>query len=167
MNTLIIIAAFVLAIYVAVVIATNKQIPNSLSESVYYLPTKGQWLWTAVIAIIALCAIPPFVSKTIHAIQWLAFLACAALAFVAVCPLMGKPGNPDDGNGSYGVHMGAAIACGVLSQICVTVTNPWFLLAWVPWLVAFVWITKDGKWHTAMFWAEMTCFATVFIFGLL
>ena len=94
MNTLIIIAAFVLAIYVAVVIATNKQIPNSLSESVYYLPTKGQWLWTAVIAIIALCAIPPFVSKTIHAIQWLAFLACAALAFVAVCPLMGKPGNP-------------------------------------------------------------------------
>jgi hypothetical protein len=34
-------------------------------------------------------------------------------------------------------------------------------------MVAFVWITKDGKWHTAMFWAEMTCFATVFIFGLL
>ena len=60
MNTLIIIAAFVLAIYVAVVIAVNKQIPNS---------------------------------------------------------------------GSYGVHMGAAIACGALSQICVTVTNPWFLLA--------------------------------------
>ena len=32
MNTLIIIAAFVLAIYVAVVIAVNKKIPNSLSE---------------------------------------------------------------------------------------------------------------------------------------
>ena len=162
--TYIIIAATVLLTYILIVCITNKQIPNSLSESVFLMMTQGQWLWTICIGIVALLTIPAFVSKASESTQWIAFMACAALAFVAVCPLMGSKESIEKSNGSYTVHMVAAFACGALSQL-VVIINCWpFLFAWVPWLVAFILITKDRKWQHQVFFAEMTCFISTFIF---
>lgn len=158
-----IIALAILMAYIMAVCITNRQIPASLSETVFFLPPGGSWLWTVVILAVAFLAVPTFIDKTADGVKFLAFLSCAALGFVAVCPLIGSYGHIDKQDQTYRIHMGAAYACGVLSQVAVIVTCPWFALWWLPWVAAFIWITKDrSKWQTATFWAEMTCFASTF-----
>lgn len=161
------IALAILVAYILAVCITNKQIPHSLSETVFFLHPEGSWLWTVTISAVAFLAVPTFIEKTAESVQFLAFLSCAALAFVAVCPLLGTYGAINKEDQTYKLHMGAAYACGSLSQIAIAVTCPWMLLWWVPWVAAFVWITKDGKWQTDIFWAEMTCFASTFCICLL
>lgn len=163
MNTyLIIIALAILTAYILTVCIANKKIPDSLSETVFFLPVGGAWIWTLTIVTVAFLAVPVFIEKVAESVQFLAFLACASLASVAVCPLVGTYGNINKDDHTYKIHMAAAYACGSLSQIAVIVTCPWMALWWVPWVAAFIWITKDRKWNTATFWAEMTCFASTF-----
>ena len=167
MTPLIIAAIVLLTVYILAVCIINKEIPSSLSESVFYLPKTGAWVWMLVIAGVAFLSVPTFIEKVNESIQFLAFLSCAALAFVGACPLVGSFGNIDKSTGTYTIHMASAFACGVLSQIAVFISNPWLILCWLPWVSAFVWISKDEKWRTATFWAEMTCFASTFIFCLI
>lgn len=54
---LITIAAVLLIAY-TVALCVNNGIPRSLSASVFFLPRKGAWLWTAVIAAVALALAP-------------------------------------------------------------------------------------------------------------
>ena len=157
-----IIALALLTAYILAVCISNKQIPNSLSETVFFLPPGGSWLWIITICAVAFLAVPTFIEKTADSVQFLAFLSCASLAFVAVCPLLGTYGAINKEDQTYKIHMGAAYACGALSQIAVIITCPWMAFWWAPWMAAFIWITKDGRWNTATFWAEMTCFASTF-----
>lgn len=161
------IALAILTAYILAVCITNKQIPHSLSETVFFLPAGGSWLWTVTIAAVAFLVVPTFIEKTAESVQFLAFLSCAALAFVAVCPLIGSYGNIKKDEQTYKIHMASAYACGVLSQVAVVITCPWMMLWWLPWVAAFVWITKDRKWQTSIFWAEMTCFLSTFCICLM
>ena len=52
------IAVAVLTLYTAIMCITNKQIPPSLSASVFYLPRAGAIIWLAVIAIIVFTIAP-------------------------------------------------------------------------------------------------------------
>ena len=153
-------AAVIMTAYVVFACGWARCIPNSLSQSVFYLPAWGRTLWTVAIAAVAFLIVPSFIDHTPDDFKFLAFLSCAALAFVAVTPLTcGK-------EMSYKVHMTSAYACGILSQLAVVITCPWFLLLWLPWLVAYVLIRRNGQWKTKAFWAEITCFVSVFLFCL-
>lgn len=159
----IIIAAIILVAYTLFAVAWARRIPNSLSQSVLDLPEWGKTVWTVVIVAVAFLTVPTFIERTADYIRFMAFIACGALAFVAVTPLAGRRDL------SYNIHMTAAYVCGFGSQIAVVVTCPWYVFAWAPWLFTFVWLTKDpnGTWPTRLFWAEMTCFAVTLVFSSL
>lgn len=152
----IIIAIALITAYVLCMVAVGG-VPKSLSLSVFYLPAGGRWLWTVIIGAVAGLTMPVLLNHVHPDTQLIAFFACGALGFVAVTPLV-----QDKQDISYKVHMTAAYACGILSQLLVALNEPRLLLCWLPWIDAFLWITKDGKWDTAKFWAEMTCFASTF-----
>ena len=155
----IIIAIVILTAYIVTVCIVNKQIPSSLSASVFFLPKQGVWIWSVVIAAVVFLMVPTYIEKTSDTVKFLAFLACAGLLFVGGAPLV-----RDRGNMAYKVHLGGAVLCAVSSQVLLAIDNGWLLLSWVPWICAFVWITREDRWRTGVFWAEMTCFADTFIF---
>lgn len=162
MNITIIIAITILVIYTVTLCVMNKRIPNSLSQSVFMLPPSASWLWTLVIGFVAVAVMPKMLEVSGDNWKFLAFLSCVGLILVALCPL-----SPKKNSIQYQTHMIGAWMCAVSSQILITVNNTWLLLMWVPWLAAFVWITKDNEWRTKVFWAEWTCFPITFTFCLI
>lgn len=162
MNITIIIAITILVIYTVTLCVLKKRIPNSLSQSVFMLPPSASWLWTLVIGFVAIAIMPKMLDVAGDNWKFLAFLSCIGLILVALCPL-----SPKKNSIQYQTHMIGAWMCAVSSQILITVNNTWLLLMWVPWLAAFVWITKDNEWRTKVFWAEWTCFPITFTFCLI
>lgn len=157
---LITIAAVLLIAYTASMCIVNRQIPHSLSASVFFLPRKGAWLWTAVIAAVVF-ALAPVLIGTAQRAQFLAFFACAGLLFVAGCPLV-----KDKSDMAYRVHLVAAIVCAVSAMALVACNRPLLLLLWLPWVGVFIWKTKGvSTWPTQTFWAEMMSFLITFIYA--
>lgn len=154
----IIIATVLLTAYVLCMVAVGG-VPKSLSQSVFYLPAGGRWLWTVIIGAVAALMMPVLLGHVHPDTQFIAFFACGALGFVAVTPLV-----HDKHDISYKVHMTAAYACGVLSQLLVALNEPWLLLIWTFWTFDFIiYRIRRQEWDTAKFWAEMTCFITIFV----
>lgn len=162
MNTFIIIAMTLLFAYTLTICVVNRGIPNSLSATVYALPPKGAWLWTLVIGAASCLTMPVILEVSPESFKFLGFLAIVGLLLVALCPL-----DPKKNDFTYEIHLGGAIVCAVCSQLLIAVAMPLLLLVWVPWLVAYVVISRRRKWKTAIFFAEMTCFADTFAFCLM
>ena len=162
MNITIIIAITILVIYTVTLCVVNKRIPNSLSQSVFMLSPSASWLWTLVMGFVAVAVMPKMLEVSGDNWKFLAFLSCIGLIFVALCPL-----SPRKDGIEYEVHMTGAWMCAVSSQILMAVCNSWLMLMWVPWVIAFILITKDSKWRTKVFWAEWTCFPITFTFCLI
>lgn len=165
----IIIAVLILVAYIVTMCVVGKKIPDSLSQSVFFLPPGGAWLWTVVITVVSFLTVPTLIERSSENTQWMAFIAVFGLLLVAVCPLLPKKGTDDQTDTkspTYKIHIAGAVICAIMSQLDIAFNQPWLLLFWVPWAMAFVWFTKDGKWRTLTFWAEMTCFANTFTFIL-
>ena len=166
----IIIAIIILLGYTIALCWKGGGVPSSLSASVFDLPKGQRWIWTVVLYAVCFCVLVPFgwhgvsfLDKVSENTQFLAFIAIAALAFVGAAPLVA-----DKTDLAYKVHCVAAVVCAVCSQLVLVFNQPWLLMAWVPWVVAFIWITKDApQWRTATFWAEMVCFANTFTFCMI
>ena len=161
MNTLIVIAMTLLFAYTLTVCVVNRGIPSSLSATVYALPPMGAWLWTLIIGAVSGMTMPVILETAPDNWKFLGFLSIVGLIFVALCPLV-----PNKGDMTYKLHCTGALICALSSQLLLAVTYVWLLLAWVPWIIAFVWITRSKKWKTEIFWAEMICFADTFIYCL-
>ena len=155
------IAVAVLTIYTAALCLAERQIPPSLSASVFYLPRAGAILWLAVIAAVVF-ALAPVLIGTAQRAQFLAFLACAGLLFVGGCPLV-----KDKTDLTYKIHIAGAITCAVCANLLIMFNHWWMLFLWIPWLFWFIWVTKDRRWPTQTFWAEMMCFLITFIYAYL
>lgn len=160
--TNILIAIAILTTYTLCLCVVNRQIPSSLSASVFWLPPSGSWLWTVAIGAVAYLCMPALIEKTPETYQFLGFISCAGLLFVACCPLIRNKSDL-----AYKVHTGGAIVCAVCAMLLVALSCWWLLFLWIPWLFVFVWVTKDHVWRTQTFWAEMTCFVISFIYVLI
>lgn len=158
----ILIAITVLAAYTLVLIKVGGRVPSSLSASVFSIKADMRWIWSVMLVTVIFLCVPTYLERTCEQTQFLAFLAIGALAFVGVAPLV-----HDKEDMAYKVHCVSAVICAVCSQLVLVFNQPWLLLSWVPWLMAFVWITKDSKWRTQVFWAEMVCFASTFAYCLI
>ena len=154
------IAVAVLTIYTVVLCLTNKQIPTSLSASVFYLPRAGAVIWLAVIATVVFCLAPVLLAVSKPATQFLAFISCAGLLFVGGCPLV-----KDKTDTTYKIHMAGAVTCAIAANLLIMFNRWWLMLLWIPWIVWFVWVTKDRRWQTQTFWSEMTCFYSTFAYA--
>ncbi len=158
----IIIAIIILLVYTVALCIKGGGVPSSLSASVFDLPKGKRWIWTVMLYAVCFLYVPTYVEVTSESTQFLAFIAIAALAFVGAAPLVKSHKEL-----AYKVHCWAAVICALCSQLVLVFNQPWLLLCWVPWVAAFVWITKDNTWRTLTFWAEMVCFSNTFIYCLI
>lgn len=168
------IATTLLVAYTLILCVVNKHIPDSLSQSVFFLPPSASWLWTLVIGFFAYAIMPPFIDKTPEDWQWLAFISCGGLMAVAFAPLLPgkeqKDGSIDKSDLGYKVHMVGAFTAAIGSQVLIARCQPLVLLCWIPYIGYFVYYYSQYffklmvPWRTKVFWAEMTCFLTPVIY---
>lgn len=125
-------------------------IPQSISDTYYLLGKKG-WLFQLALASTAFCVVPSLIDASTEYTKFLAFLACAGLAFVSAAPLfkMELEGK---------VHFTCAyICCGslVLWQI--------FNTSWIIPLSCFALVAypmlKDRKY---MWWLEIATIVSAY-----
>lgn len=171
---MIIIATTLLVAYTLILCVVNKHIPDSLSQSVFFLPPSASWLWTLVIGFFAFAIMPAIIDKTPENWQWLAFISCAGLMAVAFAPLLpAKESLTQDGKKvidksdlGYKVHMVGAFTAAIGSQVLMIVCQLPILLCWIPFVGYFAYLIHMHQlpWRTRVFWAEMTCFLTPVIY---
>ena len=164
------IATTLLVAYTLILCVINKKIPDSLSQSVFFLPQSASWIWTLVIGFFAFAIMPSIIDKTPENWQWLAFISCGGLMAVAFAPLLPaketltQAGDKviDKSDIGYKVHMVGAFTAAIGSQVLIIICQWPILVCWVPWIIA--WFELCSTWRTKVFWAEMVCFLTPVIY---
>lgn len=125
-------------------------IPQSISDTYYLLGKKG-WLFQLALAATAFTAMPMLIERSSDGTQFLAFLACAGLAFVACAPMFKLE---LEGKVHY---VSAAVCCVglVLWQV--------FNASWIVPLVCFLLVVypmlRDRKF---MWWLEIATIVSVY-----
>lgn len=160
MNALLIVfyclSLLVLAGYVAYAV-WRCGVPASLSETYYLLKNlnRPRWLFTAGLALAAFLLVPAWVEASTAGTQFLAFLSCAALLFVAFAPAFGER---QEGR----VHTGAAIVCALsgVAWSCVAFPFSWVVPVLCIGAAVYFVVKSPKKW---LFWAEMAAFASAYV----
>ena len=158
----IIIAIIILLVYTLVMIKIGGSIPPSLSASVFNILTNKRWIWTIVLFLVCFLCVTTYIEKTSENTQFLAFLAIAGLAFVGAAPLV----KFSDDKMQFRVHEVGAIVCAACSQILLVFNCPWLLLLWILFIV-YGFVKGWKTWTTMIFWGEMVCFSSTFIYCLI
>ena len=128
--TLIAISGIIALLYVIINIITSKKVPESISAMVYDLPKDKQWIWILYMWTIAFTVSPHIIELLDENFKVLGFLMMASLAFCGAMPLV-----EDSKNIAHNVF---GISAGILSQICVALINPKWLLVWIVMIVFIV-----------------------------
>ena len=151
MNSLVITAMAVIALYVVAMIYTGKQIPESISQTVFLLPRKGQWVFTVVMVMVAFLLMPVLFEKVSDSTRFIAFFMSAGILGVGVAPLMLKEKNT--------IHYVFAAVSGIASQLLVALNQPLLLLTCFGY-VGYTLLAKDVSKN--LFWVEVLCMLNVF-----
>lgn len=77
-------ATFIMSLYLAYVVKYFG-IPRSLSDTYYLLENKG-WIFQVVLGLFSVLLMPIWIELSSENTQFLAFLACGGLMFVAAAP---------------------------------------------------------------------------------
>ena len=126
-------------------------VPNSVSASFYLLGKKG-WMFQLAMLLTAGTLLPVLMEATKNDFKLLEFLTCSGVLFVAAAPafkveLEGK------------VHAVAALVSGLSGLVWAFIHGNFMALLFIL-LVYFSLYAKFGKW---VFWAELACFASVYV----
>lgn len=156
----IVIAILILLAYTIALCIKGGGIPPSLSASVFDLRQNMRWIWTVVLAAVCFLCVPTYIDKTGENTQFFAFIAIAALAFVGGAPLV-----RDTNDIAYKVHCVAAVVCAACSQLVLICNKHELLALWIPWVVLKSVFKKE--WNTQVFWAELVCFVSTFVYCLI
>jgi len=111
--------------YIAVVIIKDKKLPDSMSALVYALSNKWQWVWTLWLWAVSLLMCIPLIDALPETWKFLGFLTLACLGFVGAMPIIYKEHKK--------AHDILGVSAGILSQVCVFILSPWWLLVWFLW----------------------------------
>lgn len=144
------ISIVILSYYLAFVIA-KFGIPKSISET-YYLLGKMGWLFQVTLFSVAFLVVPTLIDMSSENTQFLAFLACAGLAFVGAAPLFKRK---FDGKVHY---VSAAMCCGGL--VLWQVFNACWVVPLICFLTVLIPMIKDGK---RMWWLEIATIISAYI----
>lgn len=128
-------------------------IPYSLSSLVFALPKQQQWVWSAWMGITAVLMLPVMLKALPETWEFTGFLTTACLLGVSATPLIHKD--------TERWHDTLAICAGVMSQICVAVLSPWWLVAWVLMLIKPC-VRRWARTNCTVFLAEVICGITLF-----
>lgn len=134
------ILSFVSAITIAYIIGCiiNYGIPESLSATYYSLGKYG-WMFQLCLFLIGVLLLPVWLSLSEESHQYLVFLACASLCFVASAPcfnleLQGK------------VHYSAAIVCCISVFSWQILEGLWDVTLWFVWIGVMLTLMNRSKW---------------------
>lgn len=120
-----IISFVVFLVYSVISIAENKEIPDNLSDTYYLYP---KWVFPMVMVFMSFTLLPCWLEITEGETgQFLSFLSCAGLLFVASAP------DYKNDKGQYNIHAVCAylaVATSLISLICVG-THWWLVPQWL------------------------------------
>ena len=158
-TAMLILSLLLVVSYVGAAIWRSGMLPESVSAMVFALPRKGQWLWTAWLALVALTLAPSLFEAMPENWGITAHVFVTSILFVAVMPLIKGEKNT--------AHNVLGIVGGIFSQVCVCLVCAWWLLVWMLMaaLVAaafdalYVPKVADGKW---VFIAESLCAVSLY-----
>lgn len=148
------IAAVIVICYTVAMCIKKKAIPESLSQTVFLLSRKSQWLFGAVMIVCGVLFGIVMIDKSSENTQFLAFLTLAALCGVGITPLFNTDTNK--------AHYVCAVAAGLLSALLIAMNKPAFLFPWVGY-VFYTLLTDD---QSETFWCEATCFVSILLYCL-
>ena len=156
-----IISLILAVVAVVLYVLVKNELPASISDMVYELPQGcWQWAWTIWLWVVLVLLTPQLMTVLDYSYKVLGFLTVGCLALVGAMPLFEGTDRK--------WHYILAIAGGVLSQVCVAVICPWWLLLWLGFAYLVVFSSKEperlpeslnGK---GVFIAEAICMATVY-----
>lgn len=155
MNTLVVISMIAITAYVVVMVIKEKEIPESISSTVFRLEKKWVWVFTAVMWIVCFLLMPALMEKVSESTQFIAFFMVAGILFVGASPLVAKEKNT--------IHYVCAAVSGISSQVLVALNQPLFLLMWFLY-IGYTLLAKDGSRN--FFWVEVSCMLIVFVYCL-
>ena len=125
MRTLLFVSILTAVMPLVVASFRERRVPASISAMVYLLPKGGwQWLWTLWLWVVAVTLAPPLIDAMPDGWRFIAALMLVTLSFTAAMPLFDQENKKR--------HYRFAIASGILSQLCVLILNPCWLLPWLP-----------------------------------
>lgn len=146
----------------------NTALSDSISAMVYELSRGWQWLWIVWMWAVSLLTCIPLIEVLPDDVKVLGFATLACLMLCGAMPISDKAV-------SRRAHNVFGILGGILSQVCVAILTPCWLLAWAAFVAVYVydvltsrnWRVYPSRWYDGkgVLLAEMIC--TVTVSGLL
>lgn len=163
MGTMILISVLTALAGVVGVVVKNKELPKSISSMVYELPKKWQFVWILWVWVIAFTSGIPTIEYLGENVKVIGFVYMAALMFTGALPLFNSEVEKE--------HYVCAIIAGVVSQVCVALISPWWLLLWFGLVAIYVYDyyygNGDGKKHwydgKGVFICEVICYVALIL----
>lgn len=151
MNAFLVVSSVTALVLLCLSVLAGKRVPVSLSES-YYLMGKRGWLFQLLLAGTALTLLPVWICCSECRHEWMAFLSCASLLFVAAAPcfrleLEGK------------VHYTAAAVCCVCAVLWQVSEELWDVTLWFAFLGGMLSLQWKDKW---CWWMEVAVTGSVY-----
>ena len=126
----------IIFIYCITIIILKKELPNSISQTVYSLSEKWKWTFTAVMIAVAFMIMPQLMEITDLNYQFLSYFTTVGIIGVGVDPLVKGEKNI--------IHYISAIIMGISCQILVYFTNPLYFILWIPYIL-YTLYKEDGS----------------------
>lgn len=123
--------------FVGIAIMSMREIPESISSIVFLFDGCCRWIWSMWIFCVTFLIAPSLMDAMPDEWRFIGFLQIACLAFVGSMPLF----DTEHRN----LHNIFGISAGVLSQVCVLIIRPWWLLAWIVFPVT-TYYGRDKEW---------------------
>lgn len=109
--------------YVVVVLKRSPETPESISAFVYSLRGGRRWVWSAWLVAVSVLLMPQLLELLPDGTEFFGFLTVVCLMGAAITPMVRKE--------TRRLHTTLAVIAGVLSQVCVLIICPWWLLVWL------------------------------------
>ena len=152
MSTLLVASILVMMIYLSYIVE-RYGIPNSISDTYYLLGGKPKGLvFQGVLALTAFLMLPVLLSRSSESTEFLAFLACAGLLFVAAAPLF------KDASERIIHFVSAFVCCGCL--ILWQIFNSLWIIPLLCIGMAVYPATKDKKY---LWWLEIATVMSTYV----
>ena len=137
MTIMLIISILLVALYVGATIWRRRELPESVSAMVHDLSKPWRWVWSVWLATITVLISPALTAAMPHEWYGIAGHICIVLlAMTAAIPLLSGEHNK--------AHNVCGISAGIMSQVCVMIICPYWLLTWILYLILPY---CDRKWY--------------------
>lgn len=151
MNTFLALSTVAALALLCLSVMAGRCVPVSLSDSYYKLGRYG-WMFQLMLSATAVTLFPVWVSSSGPDHEWMVFLSCASLLFVASAPcfrqdLQGK------------IHYSSAVACCICSLLWQVSEGLWDVTLWFAFVAGMLSLQWRNKW---CWWMEAAVAGSVY-----